>query len=196
MSTVQLDHRGNAAYYFYLLQNLETDIIHDSTCDFVHSQTAIPAAWWLWLGVNDGDEAVNWPHGSNICSYLQERVHNMGWSLRFIQQHHLKKKPCKPLVRGINFLCVGYILWPHSDLSSSSPPDAVFAWPVFVRVWGHSVVDAEVKKATEIDAVIGHVAPVGVAAGGSTDSGQGNSSQIKDWPKQNGLKGPWRHIRI
>lgn len=40
--------------------------------------------------------------------------------------------------------------------------------------------DAEVKKATEIDAVIGHVAPVGVAAGGSTDSGQGNSSQIKD----------------
>lgn len=155
-------------------------------CDFVHSQTAIPAAWWLWLSVNDADEAVNWPQGSNICSYLQQHVHTMGWSL-------IKTKP---LVRGINFLCVGYILWPHSDLSSSSPPDAVFAWPVFVSVWGHSVVDAEVKKANEIDAVIGHVAPVGVAAVGSTDSGQGNSSQIKNWPKQNGLKGTWQHIRI
>lgn len=40
--------------------------------------------------------------------------------------------------------------------------------------------DAEVKKASGIDAVIGHVAPLGVAVAGFTDSGQGNSSQIKD----------------
>lgn len=49
---------------------------------------------------------------------------------------------------------------------------------VYGDTLGHSVV--EVKKANEIDAVIGHVAPVGVAAVGSIDSGQGNSSQIKD----------------
>lgn len=41
---------------------------------------------------------------------------------------------------------------------------------------------AEVKKANEADAVIGHVAPVGVAAMGFTDSihGRGNLPQIKD----------------
>lgn len=51
-------------------------------------------------------------------------------------------------------------------------PDALFAPPVFVGVWGHAVVAAEVKKANEIDAVIGLVAPVGVAAVRCTDSGE------------------------
>ena len=45
-----------------------------------------------------------------------------------------------------------------------TPPDAVFALPVCVGVWGHTVVAAEVKEANEIDAVIGVVAPVGAAA--------------------------------
>lgn len=90
--------------------------------------------------------------------------------------------------------CVCLILWPHSDPSSPGPPDAGLAWLVFVGVWGHSVVDAEVKRASGTDAVIGHVAPLGVAVVGFTDSGQGSSSQIKDWPKLNGLEGTWPHL--
>lgn len=35
---------------------------------------------------------------------------------------------------------------------------------VFVSAWGHAAVYSEVKQADEIDAVIGHVAPMGVAA--------------------------------
>lgn len=40
--------------------------------------------------------------------------------------------------------------------------------------------DAEVKRASGIDAVIGHVAPLGVAVVGFTEPGKGSSSQIKD----------------
>lgn len=43
---------------------------------------------------------------------------------------------------------------------------------------------AEVKRANEIDAVIGHVAPTGMAALYYTDSGQASSKQIEVWPKQ------------
>lgn len=46
-----------------------------------------------------------------------------------------------------------------------------------MSVWGHTVEAAEVKKANEIDAVIGHVAPEGLAAVGSTDSGQGTTDE-------------------
>lgn len=42
-----------------------------------------------------------------------------------------------------------------------------FAWPISVGVLGHSVVEAEVRKANGIDAATGQVAPVGVAAAGS-----------------------------
>lgn len=74
--------------------------------------------------------------------------------------------------------------------------EMLFLLGLFLWVYkGQTVVDAEVKKANEIDAVIGHGAPVGDAAVGFTDSGQGNSSQMKHWPKQNGLKGTWQHIR-
>ncbi len=46
-----------------------------------------------------------------------------------------------------------------------------------MSVWGHTVEAAEVKKVNEIDAVIGHVAPEGVAAVGSTDSGLGTTDR-------------------
>lgn len=53
---------------------------------------------------------------------------------------------------------------PAPDLRTLS-----FAWPIFVGVLGHSVVEAEVRKANGIDAATGHVAPVRVAAAGSED---------------------------
>lgn len=40
----------------------------------------------------------------------------------------------------------------------------LFFFALFVGVQGHAVVAAEVKKANEIDAVIGYVALMGVAA--------------------------------
>lgn len=48
---------------------------------------------------------------------------------------------------------------------------------------------SEVKKAIETNAVIGHVAPLGISVVGYVDTGQGSSLLIRDWPKQHGVRG-------
>ncbi|KAI9535549.1 hypothetical protein NQZ68_003103 [Dissostichus eleginoides] len=94
---------------------------------------------------------------------------------------HGRKALCSPLIRlqitehstQMGKPWNDILVWFEGESSVSiSILDAVFALPVFVGVWRHTVVAVEVKEANEIDAVIGVVAPRGAAAVRCMDPGE------------------------